>query len=131
VRQSVKDEHKIAFVAIGYGIVLSVVTYIFYPDFVTWAMLGALTALFNHSQMLQITKGNHVKINQLATHLVTRFLLYVIMIVIAFFQLRESQDALITAYIILLLGFSSIKISTWIYALPIFKKTSTENKDES
>ena len=126
-----KDEHKIAFVAIGYGIVLSVVTYIFYPDFVTWAMLGALTALFNHSQMLQITKGNRVKINQLATHLVTRFLLYVIMIVIAFFQLRESQDALITAYIILLLGFSSIKISTWIYALPIFKKTSTENKDES
>ncbi len=126
-----KDEHKIAFVAIGYGIVLSVVTYIFYPDFVTWALLGALTALFNHSQMLQITKGNHVKINQLTTHLVTRFLLYVIMIVIAFFQLRESQDALITAYIILLLGFSSIKISTWIYALPIFKKTSTENKDES
>jgi len=127
----VKDEHKIAFIAIGYGIVLSVITYIFYPDFVTWAMLGALTALFNHSQMLQITKGNHVKINQLTTHLVTRFLLYVIMIVIAFFQLRESQDALITAYIILLLGFSSIKISTWIYALPIFKKTSTENKDES
>lgn len=126
-----KDEHKIAFVAIGYGIVLSVVTYIFYPDFVTWALLGSLTALFNHSQMLQITKGNHVKINQLATHLVTRFLLYVIMIVIAFFQLRESQDALITAYIILLLGFSSIKISTWIYALPIFKKISTENKDES
>lgn len=126
-----KDEHKIAFIAIGYGIVLSVVTYIFYPDFVTWAMLGALTALFNHSQMLQITKGNNVKINQLATHLVTRFLLYVIMIVIAFFQLRESQDALITAYIILLLGFSSIKISTWIYALPIFKKTSTETKDES
>ncbi len=126
-----KDEHKIAFVAIGYGIVLSVVTYIFYPDFVTWALLGALTALFNHSQMLQITKGNHVKINQLATHLVSRFLLYVIMFVIAFFQLRESQDALITAYIILLLGFSSIKISTWIYALPIFKKTSTENKDES
>lgn len=126
-----KDEHKIAFVAIGYGIVLSVVTYIFYPDFVTWALLGSLTALFNHSQMLQITKGNHVKINQLATHLVTRFLLYVIIIVIAFFQLRESQDALITAYIILLLGFSSIKISTWIYALPIFKKTSTENKDES
>ncbi|HBD74340.1 MAG TPA: hypothetical protein DC003_02115 [Acholeplasmataceae bacterium] len=126
-----KDEHKIAFIAIGYGIVLSVVTYIFYSDFVTWAMLGALTALFNHSQMLQITKGNHVKINQLATHLVTRFLLYVIMIVIAFFQLRESQDALITAYIILLLGFSSIKISTWIYALPIFKKTSTETKDEA
>ena len=126
-----KDEHKIAFVAIGYGVILSVVTYIVYPDFVTWAMLGALTALFNHSQMLQITKGNHVKINQLATHLVTRFLLYVIMIVIAFFQLRESQDALITAYIILLLGFSSIKISTWIYALPIFKKTSTETKDEA
>ncbi|MGB1097171.1 MAG: hypothetical protein ACPG2Y_01085, partial [Acholeplasmataceae bacterium] len=121
-----KDEHKIAFIAIGYGIVLSVVTYIVYTDFVAWAMLGAITALFNHSQMLQITKGNHVKINQLATHLVTRFLLYVIMIVIAFFQLRESQDALITAYIILLLGFSSIKISTWIYALPIFKKTSTE-----
>lgn len=126
-----KDEHKIAFVAIGYGVILSVATYLFYPDFVTWAMLGALTALFNHSQMLQITKGNHVKINQLATHLVTRFLLYVIMVVIAFFQLRESQDALITAYIILLLGFSSIKISTWIYALPIFKKTSTDTKDEA
>jgi hypothetical protein len=127
----VKDEHKIAFIGIGYGVVLSLATYIFYREFAQWALLGALTALFNHSQMLQITKGNHVKINQLATHLVTRFLLYVIIIVIVFFQLRETQNALMTAYIILLLGFSSIKVSTWIYALPFFKKTDTSHKESS
>ena len=103
--------------------------FIFYREYAQWALLGALTSLFNHSKMLQITKGNHVKINQLATHLVTRFLLYVIIIVIVFFQLRESQDALITAYVILLLGFSSIKVSTWIYALPFFKKKDPSNKE--
>jgi hypothetical protein len=125
----VKDEHKIAFIGIGYGALLSLMVFVFYRDYAQWALLGVLTSLFNHSQMLQITKGNHVKINQLATHLVTRFLLYVIIIVIVFFQLRESQDALITAYIILLLGFSSIKISTWIYALPFFKKTDSPHKE--
>ena len=124
-----KDEHKIAFIAIGYGAVLTLITYIFYRDYTQWALLGALTALFNHSQMLHITKGNDVKVNQLATHLVTRFLLYVIIIVIAFFQLRDNQNALITAYIILLLGFSSIKISTWIFALPLFRKDHTSNKE--
>lgn len=126
-----KDEHKIAFIGIVYGAVLSLATYIFYREYAQWALLGALTALFNHSQMLQITRGNHVKINQLATHLVTRFLLYVIIIVIVFFQLQETQNALITAYIILLLGFSSIKISTLIYALPFFKKTDTSHKESS
>lgn len=124
-----KDEHKIAFIGIGYGALLSLIVFIFYREYAQWALLGALTSLFNHSQMLQITKGNHVKINQLATHLVTRFLLYVIIIVIVFFQLRESQNALITAYVILLLGFSSIKVSTWIYALPFFKKTESSNKE--
>jgi hypothetical protein len=39
-----------------------------------------------------------------------------------YFQLRDNQNELITGLIILLLGFSSIKIGTLMYALPFNKK---------
>lgn len=118
-----KDEHKVSFIAIGYGVILSLVIYIFYQDFVIWAILGTLTALFNHSQMLQITKNNQVNGTKLAMHLVTRFTMYLIMMVIVYFNLNNDQSAMITALIILLLGFSSIKIGVVLFALPIFKKS--------
>jgi hypothetical protein len=122
----VKDVHKIAFLGIGYGVILSLVIFIFYKDYVIWSILGTLTALFNHSQMIQISKS--VDVVKLSMHLVTRFVMYVIMMAIVYFQLRDNQNEMITGLIILLLGFSSIKIGTWLYALPFIKKEDS-NKE--
>jgi hypothetical protein len=116
----VKDVHKIAFYAIGYGALLSLVVFIFFENYALWSLLGTLTALFNHSQMIQVTKSADVL--KISTHLVTRFVMYVIMMVIVYFQLRDNQNEMITGLIILLLGFSSIKIGTLMYALPFNKK---------
>jgi len=118
----VKDEHKISFIAIGYGAILTLLTFIFYEQYVTWALLGSLTAMFNHSQMLQVTKGDQVNTYKLATHLVTRFAMYLIMIVIVYLQLRDNQQEMITALIIMMLGFSSLKVAALVFSLPIFKK---------
>lgn len=118
-----KDEHKVTFIAIGYGFVLTLVTLIIYENYVIWSILGALTSLFNHSQMLNLTKNNKISSYKLAIHLVTRFTMYIIMMAIVYFRLRNNQEEMITALIILLLGFSSIKIGVIIYSLPIFKKS--------
>ena len=115
-----KDVHKIAFYAIGYGIILSLAILIFYEEYVLWSLLGTLTALFNHSQMIQVSKSADVL--KISTHLITRFVMYVIMMVIVYFQLRDNQTELIKGLIILLLGFSSIKIGTLMYMLPFNKK---------
>lgn len=117
-----KDEHKISFIAIGYGAILTLATYIFYEQYVTWALLGSLTAMFNHSQMLQVTKGETINTYKLASHLVTRFAMYLIMIVIVYLQLRDNQEEMVTALIILLLGFSALKVAAIIYTLPFFKR---------
>jgi hypothetical protein len=116
----VKDVHKIAVYAILYSAILALVVFIFLEDYVLWALLGSLTALFNHSQMIQVSKSNDVL--KLSVHLVTRFVMYVIMMVVVYFQLRDNQNAMITGLIVLLFGFSSIKVGTLIYALPFNKK---------
>lgn len=123
-----KDVHKIAFYAIGYGALLSLVVFIFFENYVLWSLLGTLTALFNHSQMIQVTKSADVL--KISTHLVTRFVMYVIMMVIVYFQLRDNQNEMITGLIILLLGFSSIKIGTLMYALPFNKKDQEISEEQ-
>jgi hypothetical protein len=124
----VKDVHKIAFYAIGYGALLSLVVFIFFENYALWSLLGTLTALFNHSQMIQVTKSADVL--KISTHLVTRFVMYVIMMVIVYFQLRDNQNEMITGLIILLLGFSSIKIGTLMYALPFNKKDQEISEEQ-
>ncbi len=52
-----KEMHAISITALIYSIIYSLVTLIFFPDYVLWAILGAATALFNHSLMIQATKG--------------------------------------------------------------------------
>lgn len=123
-----KDVHKIAFYAIGYGALLSFLVFIFFENYVLWSLLGTLTALFNHSQMIQVTKSADVL--KISTHLVTRFVMYVIMMVIVYFQLRDNQNEMITGLIILLLGFSSIKIGTLMYALPFNKKDQEISEEQ-
>lgn len=123
-----KDVHKIAFYAIGYGALLSLAVFIFFENYVLWSLLGTLTALFNHSQMIQVTKSADVL--KISTHLVTRFVMYVIMMVIVYFQLRDNQNEMITGLIILLLGFSSIKIGTLMYALPFNKKNQEISEEQ-
>lgn len=116
-----KDVYVVSWIAMGYGVILNLLIWILYPEFLMWSLLGVLTALFNHSQMIQMTK-HKVDAMRITMSLVTRFVMYLIMMAIVFIQLRDNQSDMITAYIILLLGFSSIKISTVLLTLPLFKK---------
>jgi hypothetical protein len=124
-----KDVYVVSWIAIVYGIILNLVIWMLYSEFLMWSLLGVLTALFNHSQMIQMTK-HKVDAMRITMSLVTRFVMYLIMMAIVFIQLRNNQSDLITAYIILLLGFSSIKISTVILTLPIFKKYRKDSTHE-
>ncbi len=114
--------HKVALIAIVYGIVLVIVTWIFFEDYVAWAALGAATALFNHSQMINLTKGEPNQ-KRIMFHILRRYVLYAIMFAVAFFDTKDlpDQNVMTTTFIFLLLGFVAIKVGTLIYALPFFK----------
>lgn len=118
-----KEIHKISFIAIGYAIILGIVSFIFYPDYAIWAVLGSLTALFNHSQIIRATKGKYTT-QKIIMHLATRYVMYVIIIAFVFFDTKEyGQNVMQTAFIFLLLGFISVKIGAIIYSTPLIKKT--------
>ncbi len=118
-----KEVHKISLIAIAYGLVLSLVTWIFFSDYLLWVVLGSLTALFNHSQMIHITKGKY-SAQMLVLHIVQRYAMYTIIIAIAFFDTKDLADQSIMMYtfIFLLLGFMAVKVGALIYATPLIKK---------
>lgn len=123
-----REVHKISLIALGYAVVLSLVTYIFFKENVVWAMLGSLTAMFNHSQIIRVTKGRYTT-QKLIAHLMTRYLMYVIIIAFVWFDTKGYDESVMkTAFIFLLLGFVSIKVGVLIYATPLIKKTD-ESKE--
>ncbi len=125
-----RDVHKISFIAIGYGLILALVTWIFFEGYVIWAVLGSVTALFNHSQMIHITKGKP-ETHRIVLHIAQRYALYTIIIAVAWFDTRDlNEDIMVKTFIFLLLGFAAIKFSAWIYATPLFKKDQEENGHE-
>lgn len=122
-----RDVHKIALIGIVYAIILSLVVLIFWTDYVTWAVLGSAIALFNHSQMIVITKKDKFKTERLVTHLVTRYILYVIIIAFVWLQTKAlGTDIMIKSYIVLLLGIFSVKVGVFVYASPLIKKPKEE-----
>ncbi|TVP86723.1 MAG: hypothetical protein EA375_00810 [Acholeplasmataceae bacterium] len=124
-----KDAHKIGLIAIGYAVILTLATLIFYPDYMAWAVLGAATALFNHSQMIHITKGKY-STERLLLHLFQRYILYIIIIAVAWFSTREQETIIMTqTFVFLLLGFISVKVGAIIFATPLFKKNETPEEE--
>ncbi|MFA7422271.1 MAG: hypothetical protein WCZ00_00900 [Acholeplasmataceae bacterium] len=117
-----KDVSVINLIALGYAIVLGLVMFIFFRTYAIWAVLGSATALFNHSQTINLTK-HKLDTKKLVNHLILRFVMYTIVIAFVYFDQRANGTSELTrSYIALLLGFFSIKVGVFIYATPLFKK---------
>lgn len=117
-----KEVHAISITALIYSIILALVSLIFFKDYVTWAILGSATALFNHSLMIQVTKGKY-SAQKYVFHLFQRYLFYVLIIVIVWFQTKDlGENIMMYSFIFLLLGIISLKIAIYINQLPFIKK---------
>jgi hypothetical protein len=128
-----KDVHVISIIALIYSIILSIVTLIFFREYTTWAILGAAVSMFNHSLMIQVSKNFSQQ--KLVSHLIQRYIFYIIIIAVVYFDTKDLEDQMIMiySYIFLLLGIFAIKIGIFIYHLPFIKKpnegASKENGD--
>ena len=124
--------HKVFLIALVYGIIYVLVTWIFFRDYVTWAALGVLTALFNHSRMINVVKGPVDK-RRIMLAIAQRYLLYIVMFAVAFFDTRDLPDrnVMTTTFIFLLIGFVAVKVATIIYALPFFKHENEPDTKEA
>ena len=121
-----KDVYVISIIALIYSVILALVTLIFFNDYLLWAVLGSAVALFNHSLMIQVTK-NKLTSYKLVTHLIQRYIFYIVIIAIVYFDTRTlGTQIMINSYIILLLGMISVKIGVLVYATPLIKKRKEE-----
>lgn len=121
-----KDVYVISIIALIYSVILAFVTLIFFNDYLLWAILGSAVALFNHSLMIQVTK-NKLNSYKLVTHLIQRYIFYMVIIAIVYFDTRTlGTQIMINSYIILLLGMISVKVGVFVYATPLIKKPKEE-----
>lgn len=121
-----REVHVISLIALCYAVVLSLVTFLFFRDYLLYAVLGAAVALFNHSQMIQLTKRK-VKTERIVLHIVQRYIFYLVIIVFVYFDTRDQTQSFMTnSFIFLLLGIASIKIGVYIYHTPLIKKKKEE-----
>jgi hypothetical protein len=117
-----KEVYVISIIAFIYSVILALVTLIFFNEYVIWAILGSAVALFNHSQMIQVTK-NKMNSTRLITHLVQRFVFYTLIIAFVWFDTKDlGGNIMIYSYVFLLLGIFSIKVGIFIYHTPLIKK---------
>ena len=117
-----KEVHAISITALIYSIILAIVSLIFFKDYVTWAILGSATALFNHSLMIQVTKGKY-SAQKYVFHLFQRYFFYLLIIVIVWMQTKDlGENVMMYSFIFLLLGIISLKIAIYINQLPFVKK---------
>ena len=128
-----KEVHVISIIGFIYAVILSLITLIFFPDYTLWAVLGATTALFNHSLMIQVTKG---KFNpqRYVFHLVQRYVFYLIIVAFTYLETKDLPgNQMIYSFVFLLLGIFSLKIGILIYHTPLIKKplVKEENDDTS
>ncbi len=130
-----KDVYVISIIALIYSVILAIVTLIFFNDYLLWAILGSAVALFNHSLMIKVTK-NTITSYKLVTHLIQRYVFYIVIIAIVFFDTKDmGTDVMINSYVFLLLGIASIKFGAIIYTTPLIKKPKevevTENDTDN
>jgi len=121
-----REVHVISIIGLIYAVILSLVTFLFFRDYLLYAVLGSAVSLFNHSQMIQITKRDF-KTERIVLHIVQRYIFYLVIIVFVYFDTKEvSQTFMINSYIFLLLGFIATKIGVYIYHTPLIKKPKEE-----
>lgn len=125
-----RDVDAISVSGIAYAIVVILITVIFFNEQWAWPVLGAATALFNHSMMIRITK-NGFNQRSFMLHVGFRFVMYTIVIAFLYFDVKaQGTHALIESYIFLLLGLITIKMGVFIHYLPFIKKHTTSYKQE-
>lgn len=125
-----RDVDAISISGIVYATLVVIVTAIFFNDQLIWPVLGAATALFNHSMMIKITKNGFNK-KKYMLHIGLRFVMYTIVIAFLYFDVKEQgTNALVKSYIFLMLGFITVKMGVFIHYLPFIKKHTTSYKDE-
>jgi len=125
-----KEMYTISIIGLIYSVILALVTLIFFPDYLSWAVLGSATALFNHSLMIRFTKGKFNAQNYMF-QLLIRYVFYLIIIVIVWLDTKDLPgNTMIYSYIFLILGISSVKIGVFVYHLPWIKKDKVEEGEE-
>ena len=120
--------------AILYSIIVTVLAFIFFETYAIWTLLGAATAMFNHSMLVRFSKN---KMTKDFSYLLIgfRLLIYLVVLGYMFFELRDDTQLLMWSYIFFLIGAFNIKMGIIIFHLPIkaFKKmreASDEEKEE-
>ncbi len=118
-----KNIVAVNYLAILYSILVSVLAYIFFREFSTWTILGAVTALFNYSLMVRFTKNNANK-EVVYLLIIFRTIIYLIVLSFMFFLLRDNTQTLMNGYIFFAIGAINTKMGVFIFHLPIpyFKK---------
>ena len=125
-----KEMYTISIIGLIYSVILALVTLIFFPDYLSWAILGSATALFNHSLAIRLTKGKFNAQNYMF-QLLIRYVFYLIIIVIVWLDTKDLPgNTMIYSYIFLILGISSVKIGVIIYHLPWIKKDKVEEGED-
>jgi hypothetical protein len=118
-----REVHVISIIALIYSILLALVSFIFFDEYLLWAILGSAVAMFNHSLMIQVTKKNNFNAQRLVAHLVQRYVFYLIIIFYVYLQTKDlGRLHMIYSYIFMLLGIFSIKIGVFVYHMPFIKK---------
>ena len=125
-----KEVHAISISSLIYSIILALVSLIFFKDYVTWAVLGSATALFNHSLMIRVTKGKY-SAQKYVFHLFQRYIFYILIIVIVWLRTKDLGDnVMIYSFVFLLLGIFSLKVAIYVNLLPFVKKWYKIKEDE-
>ncbi len=125
-----RDVDAISLAGIAYAIIVTIVAAIFFRPYVTWPILGAATALFNHSLMIRIT-SNGFSVKKYMIIVVFRFLMYGIICTFLYVLIRdEALSVVITSYVFLFLGFSTIRVGILLHLLPFIHRHTVSYKEE-
>lgn len=117
-----KKMYTISIIAFIYAIILALVTFLFFREYLLWAILGSAVALFNNSLATQSLKGKFTT-QKVVTNLVTRYILYTIIVAIVYFDTKDlGTTTMIYSYVFLLLGIFSLKIGIFVYHTPLIRK---------
>ncbi len=125
-----KELHVISLIGLIYSIILGLVTFIFFREYLLFSVLGSAVSLFNHSQMIHATKHG-LKTERVVIAIIQRYIMYLVIIVFVYFQTKgQVMSSITTSYVFLLLGIFATKIGIYIYHTPLIKKNSEEKAVE-
>ncbi|MDI6453492.1 hypothetical protein [Peloplasma aerotolerans] len=125
-----KELHVISLIALIFATLYTLVCFIFFREYVFYAILGAATSLFSNSLAIAATKGKFTT-EKLVVNLMQRYLFYIVIIVFVYFDTKDQSMTFATnSYIFLVIGMFSTKIGIFVYSTPLIKKSYNEKIDE-